>query len=120
MARNARFLLVSQNPRVRTDVAGALQTRQREVVDVRDAEALPTLLDRGAALVVVDAGLPDRTIRKLVEQLAHRREVPVVVLAEDSAAAWDRASRGSPLERVLTGPFDAQLLSQTATDLIER
>ncbi len=120
MARDSRILLITQNPRVRTDVAGALQTPQRDVVDVRDAEGLPALLDRGARLVVVDAGLPDRTIQDLAEQLAHRREVPVVVLAADSAAAWDRVSRGSPLERVLSGPFDPQLFSQVATDLIKR
>lgn len=120
MARDRRFLLVSQNPQVRADVEAALQTRSRDVVDVRDGEALTALLERGAELVIVDAGLPQRTLDDLAGQLALRRDVPAVILAAESSDAWDRASRGSPLERVITGPFEPQQLAQVARDLVER
>jgi DNA-binding NtrC family response regulator len=120
MTAKSRFLLVTQNPQVRTDVTGALRTRQREIVDVRDGDHLSALLDRGAKLVLVDLRLPERTIADLAQTLALKREVPIIVLADDNAASWYKASRGSPLERVLEGPFNAEELNQVARDLVER
>ena len=120
MAPDSRFLLVTQNPDVRADVTGALRTRSRQIVDVRDGDHLSALLDRGAQLVLVDLRLPERTISDLAQTLALKREIPIIVLADDDASAWDKASRGSPLERVLVGPFDAQRLSQVADDLVDR
>ncbi|MEC8932081.1 MAG: sigma 54-interacting transcriptional regulator, partial [Candidatus Latescibacterota bacterium] len=120
MTPDSRFLLVTQNPDVRADVTGALRTRSRQIVDVRDGDHLSALLDRGVQLVLVDLRLPERTISDLAQTLALKREIPIIVLADDDASAWDKASRGSPLERVLVGPFDAQRLSQVADDLVDR
>ncbi len=120
MAPKRRFLLVTQNPQVRSDVTDTLRTRQCDIIDVRDGDHLSALLDRGAELVLVDLRLPEKTISALAQILALKREIPIIVLAADGSDSWDRASRGSPLERVLDGPFNAEQLSQVASDLVER
>ena len=115
-----RFLLLSQDPALAAACAQVLQGGAAEVVEVRDSGRLPTLLARGASLVLVDLNLPDRSLQTIAEELAGHRELPVVVLAAGSTAAWDRLSRGSPLEQAVPVPIDGDRLPAAAGRLLER
>ena len=119
MARN-RYLLLTQDPGLAAACSRELQDRSAEVIDVRDAGRLSTLLDRGAGLVLVDLNLPDLSLRSIAEELAERRELPVVLLAAGSTAAWDDLSRGSPLEQVVEVPVDGGQLTAAVNRLLER
>lgn len=119
MARN-RYLLLTQDPALADACSRELQDGSCEVIEVRDAGRLPVLLDRGAGLVLVDLNLPDLSLRSIAEVLAERRELPVVVLAAGSTAAWDKLSRGSPLEQVVEVPVDGGQLTAAVSRLLER
>ena len=119
MARN-RYLLLTQDPALADACSRELQDGSCEVIEVRDAGRLPVLLDRGAGLVLVDLNLPDLSLRSIAEVLAERRELPVVVLAAGSTAAWDELSRGSPLEQVVEVPVDGGQLTAAVSRLLER
>ena len=119
MARD-RFLLLTQDPALAATCAQVLRGGSAEVIEVRDSGRLPTLLGRGAALVLVDLGLPDRSLQAVAEVLADHRELPVVVLASGSTAPWDGLSRGSPLEQAVQVPVDADQLRAAVIRLLER
>ena len=119
MARD-RFLLLTQDPALAAACTHVLGGGSAEVVEVRDSGRLPTLLGRGASLVLVDLNLPDRSLQAIAEELADHRELPVVVLAAGSTAAWDQLSRGSPLEQAVQVPVDDDQLSTAVKRLLER
>lgn len=119
MART-RYLLLTQDPGLAAACSRELRAGSAEVVEVRDAGRLSALLDRGAGLVLVDLNLPDLSLRSIAEVLAEHRELPVVVLAAGSTAAWDELSRGSPLEQVVEVPVDGGLLTAAVDRLLER
>ena len=115
-----RYLLLTQDPGLVDACTVALQDRPVEVVPVRDIGPLPALLDRQIDLVLIDLNLPDRTLQATADVLGQRRELPTVILSNGPTDAWDRISRGSPLERVLPMPFAAKDLWTIADDLVER
>ncbi len=120
MARDNRYLLLTQDPALAAACSRELGVGPAGVIQVRDAGRLPALLDRGAALVLVDLHLPDRSLRSIADELAARRELPVIVLAAGSTAAWDQLSRGSPLEQVVEVPIDGDRLTAAVDRLLER
>ena len=119
MART-RYLLLTQDPGLAAACSRELRAGSAEVIEVRDAGRLSALLDRGAGLVLVDLNLPDLSLQSIAEVLAEHRELPVVVLAAGSTAAWDELSRGSPLEQVVEVPVDGGQLTAAVSRLLER
>jgi DNA-binding NtrC family response regulator len=118
--RKLRFVLLSQDPLLTQLVREALDSgRGRQVIDVREANLLPPVLDRGADLVVIDLSLPDKMLTAVAAIVGERRHLPVVVLASQ-AADWDQLSRGNPLEAVVEFPFTVPAVSSAANDLLEK
>ncbi|MEE2658570.1 MAG: sigma-54 dependent transcriptional regulator [Candidatus Latescibacterota bacterium] len=120
MARDIRLLLLTQDRRVCNAVNEALETPRREVIEVREAALLPALLDRGADLLLIDLGLPTRSLQAIAGKLAERPDLPVLVLTTGVTEVWDRLSRGSPLERAVRAPFAPDDLRVAVDDLCER
>lgn len=118
-SRNSRFLLLTQNPSLVEVCSAALQSTA-EVVPVRDAGPLPALLSRSVDLVLVDLNLPDLTLTAAAEELAQRRELPNIILSGGSTDAWDRISRGSPLEKIVSTPIESTELTDVVDELLER
>ena len=116
----ARVLLLTQNPRVAQICENALQTRDRQVVEVREAPMLVTLIDRGAELVILDLGMPDRALQAAAAALTEHRSLPILVLSAGSLEEWERFARGHPLEVGLEAPFVAAHVATAATKLIEK
>jgi len=119
-ANQSRVVLLTQDPALTRIGETALESRQRSVVALRETASLASLLERGADLVIVDLALPDRTLDVIVHALAQHRQLPVLVLASGSTAAWDRLSHGNPLEQVLPAPFESEQLVQLADELIDK
>lgn len=118
-SRNSRFLLLTQNPSLVEVCSAALQSTA-EVVPVRDAGPLPALLSRSVDLVLVDLNLPDLTLTAAAEELAQRRELPNIILSGGSTDTWDRISRGSPLEKIVSTPIESTELTDVVDELLER
>lgn len=116
----ARILILTQNPHVAQVCEEVLQTRDRQVVEVREATMLATLLGRGAELAILDLGMPDRTLQAAAAILAEHRSLPVLVLSAGSLGEWDRFSRGHPLEAGLEAPYVAGDVAAAAAELIEK
>jgi len=116
----SRILVLTQNPRVAQLCEEALQTRDRQVVEVREAPMLATLTERGAELAILDLGMPDRALQAAATALSEHGGLPILVLSAGSLAEWDRFSRGHPLEAGLEAPFAAADLAAAAADLIEK
>lgn len=119
-AHNNRFLLLTQDPCLVDACTAALQDHAVEVVPVREAGPLPALLGRRVDLVLVDLNLPDLTLQTAADELALHRELPTIILSPGSTDAWDRISRGSPLEKVVTVPIEAHELTSVVDELLER
>ena len=121
MARQKlRYVLLSQDPRLVQLGHEALDSgRDRQIIDIREAALLEPVLDRGADLVIVDLGLPDKMLRAIAATIGERRHLPVLVLAT-RASDWDRISRGNPLEAVLESPFTPPELAAAAAELLDR
>ncbi|MFP6592904.1 MAG: sigma-54 dependent transcriptional regulator [Candidatus Latescibacterota bacterium] len=119
-ARDNRFLLLTQDPRLVDACTVALQDQPVEVVPVREAGALPALLGRRVDGVFVDLNLPDLTLQAAADELAQRRELPTIILSQGSTGVWDRISRGSPLEKVVAVPIDTDELTSAVDGLLER
>jgi len=119
-SRNHRFLLLTQDPGLVEACTAALQDHPAEVVPVRDAAPLAALLERHVDLVLVDLNLPDRTLQAASDELARRRELPIVVLSTGASDAWDRISRGSPLEKAAPVPIRTEELTSLIDGLLER
>jgi len=118
-SRNSRFLLLTQDPSLVEVCSAALQSTA-EVVPVRDAGPLPALLSRSVDLVLVDLNLPDLTLTAAAEELAQRRELPNIILSGGSTDTWDRISRGSPLEKIVSTPIESTELTDVVDELLER
>ena len=119
-ARDNRFLLLTQDPRLVNACTAALQDQPVEVVPVREAGPLPALLGRRVDGVFVDLNLPDLTLQAAADELAQRRELPTIILSQESTDVWNRISRGSPLEKVVAVPIDADELISAVDGLLER
>lgn len=119
-ARDNRFLLLTQDPRLVDACTAALQDQPVEVVPVREAGPLPALLGRRVDGVFVDLNLPDLTLQAAADELAQRRELPTIILSQGSTDVWNRISRGSPLEKVVAVPIDAEKLTSAVDGLLER
>ncbi len=117
---NYRFLLLTQDPALVDACTTALQNLAAEVVPVRDSMHLSVLLERHADLVFVDLNLPDRALQATADELARRRELPVIALNSGSTSAWNGISRGSPLEKVAVVPIHAEELTALVEELLEQ
>ena len=117
---NHRFLLLTQDPGLVEACSTALKDQPVEIVPVRDAAPLGALLERRVDLVFVDLNLPDRTLQAAADELARRRELPIVILRTGTTDVWDRISRGSTLERVAPVPIQPHELTTLIDDLLER
>ena len=113
-----RILLLTQDPTLAQISETALEGRRRQVVTLREMAQLPAVLERGADLAIVDLDLADRALESAAEALSRQRDLPVLVLASGSTAAWDRLSRGNPLEQVLQAPYEPDQLVQLADELV--
>lgn len=119
-AAKARILFLSQDPTLAGVAGAALESRRRQLVTLREVAQLPAVLERGADLAIVDLALPDRALETAARSLAQHRDLPVLVLATDSTAAWDRLSPGNPLEQVLLAPYEPDQLARLADELIDK
>ncbi|MFH1566649.1 MAG: sigma-54 dependent transcriptional regulator [Gemmatimonadota bacterium] len=117
-AARPHILVLTQDPVLAATAAAALESRRHQVIEIREPAQLAPLLLRDAVLVVVDARLPDRALETAAEALAERRDLPVLVLG--AAAAWDRRSRGNPLEVCLPTPVEPPALAAAAAELLDK
>ena len=118
--RRNRGLVLTQDPTIAEQGRRALEQAGEQPVDVREADTLSAMVERGAHIVLVDLGMPDRALKTAAAILGEHRELAVLVLASGSLALWHRISRGNPLETVLEAPFDNSDISTAVDDLLAR
>jgi DNA-binding NtrC family response regulator len=115
-----RLVLLTQNPSLLADLKDILEDNRRHVVEVRDVDLLNPLLERGTDLVIIDLGLPDKSLAGAATRLGQRRDLPLLALASTSSKTWNHFSPANPLEETLTPPFNAEALQHMVDRLVDK
>ena len=118
--RKGKGLVLTQDPAVAEIARGGLEQCDQQAADVRKVDTLASLVERGANLVIVDLGMPDRDLKAAAATLGSHRNLPDLVLASRSLALWHRISRGNPLESVLETPFDDSDVAGAVDELLSK
>ena len=118
--RRSRGLVLTQDPSIAQLVRQALEQLGEQPIDVREVDAFNAIVERGATIVIVDLGMPDRTLKTVAATLGKHRDLPVLVLATGSPALWHKISRGNPLEAVLEAPFAENDIATAVEDLLSK
>jgi two-component system KDP operon response regulator KdpE len=107
----ARVLVIDDEPQIRKFLEISLRT-QGYAVDLADTgqAGLDALAARGADLVVLDMGLPDRDGRTVLQELRQWSQVPVIVLTVRSGEAEKVAALDAGANDYVTKPFGVQEL----------
>ncbi len=114
-----RVLVIDDEPQIRKFLEISLRAQGYAVELAADGQAgLDALALRGADVVVLDMGLPDRDGQAVLEELRQWSEVPVIVLTvrssqEDKVAALDAGAND-----YVTKPFGVQELMARIRALI--
>ena len=108
-AQPARVLVVDDEPQIRRflDISLRAQGYQVEVAETGQA-GLAALATRGADLVVLDLGLPDRDGRDVLIELRQWSAVPVIVLTARSSESEKVAVLDAGANDYVTKPFGIQ------------
>ena len=78
---SARILVVDDEPAILRTVRANLGRRGFDVAVASNAEEALASAERGADLVVLDLGLPDRDGLEVIRALRERGDVPIIVLS---------------------------------------
>jgi len=116
-AKKRRILLFTDDQRLVQDVQAALGTRQR-ILEVQTSENLAALLQRSAALLLLDARLPQALLAATSTLLESYHTLPLVVLG--SAATWHQVSAGHLLEAVVNAVTPPEALQRRVEELLDK
>jgi two-component system, OmpR family, KDP operon response regulator KdpE len=107
----ARVLVIDDEPQIRKFLEISLRA-QGYAVDLADTgqAGLDALAVRGADLVVLDMGLPDRDGQSVLKELRQWSQVPVIVLTVRSGEAEKVAALDAGANDYVTKPFGVQEL----------
>ena len=107
----ARVLVIDDEPQIRKFLEISLRA-QGYAVDLADTgqAGLDALAVRGADLVVLDMGLPDRDGQVVLMELRQWSQVPVIVLTVRSGEAEKVAALDAGANDYVTKPFGVQEL----------
>jgi two-component system KDP operon response regulator KdpE len=107
----ARVLVIDDEPQIRKFLEISLRA-QGYAVDLADTgqDGLDALAVRGADLVVLDMGLPDRDGQAVLKELRQWSQVPVIVLTVRSGEAEKVAALDAGANDYVTKPFGVQEL----------
>ena len=117
--RKLRILLLTHHPLLVETFKAALED-ENHIVEVREAGLLKPLLKRDAGLVAVDLRLPAPFLEAAASALSEYGDLPVLVLGDASSGAWDRISRGSPVEEMLDPGIAPEQLRSRVKLLLEK
>ena len=108
----ARILVIDDEPQIRRFLGISLRAQGYEVDEAGSgAEGLATLATRGADLVVLDLGLPDKDGREVLRDLRAWSTVPVIVLSVRAQEREKVTLLDAGANDYLTKPFGIQELS---------
>jgi two-component system KDP operon response regulator KdpE len=108
----ARILVIDDEPQIRRFLGISLRAQGYEVGEAADgASGLAELATRGADVVVLDLGLPDRDGRDVLRDLRTWSVVPVLVLSVRAQEGEKVALLDAGANDYLTKPFGVQELS---------
>jgi len=108
----ARILVIDDEPQIRRFLGISLRAQGYEVHEAgTGGEGLATLATRGADLVVLDLGLPDKDGREVLRDLRAWSPVPVIVLSVRAQEGEKVALLDAGANDFLTKPFGVQELS---------
>src|SRR5688500_14440144 len=107
----ARVLVIDDEPQIRKFLEISLRA-QSYVVDLADTgqAGLDALAVRGADIVVLDMGLPDRDGLAVLTELRQWSQVPVIMLTVRSGEADKVAALDAGANDYVTKPFGVQEL----------
>lgn len=107
----ARVLVIDDEPQIRKFLEISLRA-QGYAVDLADTgqAGLDALAVRGADIVVLDMGLPDRDGHAVLQELRQWSQVPVIVLTVRSGEAEKVAALDAGANDYVTKPFGVQEL----------
>src|SRR5688500_889782 len=107
----ARVLVIDDEPQIRKFLEISLRA-QGYAVDLADTgqAGLDALAVRGADLVVLDMGLPDRDGQSVLQELRQWSQVPVIVLTVRSGEREKVAALDAGANDYVTKPFGVQEL----------
>lgn len=102
----ARILIVDDEPQIRKFIDISLRSQgYATLLAATGQEGLTLLASKGADLVVLDLGLPDRDGRQVLDELRQWSDVPVVVLTVRSDEAEKVALLDGGANDYMTKPF---------------
>ncbi len=111
-AAGARILVIDDEAQIRRFLAISLRAQGYEVAEAATGqEGLESLATRGADIVVLDLGLPDRDGLEVLQDLRTWSSVPVVVLSVRSTEDQKVAALDAGANDYVTKPFGVQELS---------
>jgi len=107
----ARVLVIDDEPQIRKFLEISLRAQGYGVALADTGQAgLDALALRGADLVVLDMGLPDRDGRAVLQELRQWSQVPVIVLTVRAGEAEKVAALDAGANDYVTKPFGVQEL----------
>jgi two-component system KDP operon response regulator KdpE len=110
-AAPARVLVVDDEPQIRKFLDICLRAQGYVVESAADGEAgLVALATRGADLVILDLGLPNKDGHAVLQELRQWSQVPVIVLTVRSGEAEKVLALDGGANDYVTKPFGAQEL----------
>ncbi len=116
-----RILVIDDEPQIRRFLGISLRAQGYDVAEAGTGdEGLEILATRGADLVILDLGLPDRDGQDVLKELRSWSAVPVVVLSVRSNEAEKVALLDAGANDYVTKPFGVQELSARLRGLLKR
>lgn len=116
-----RILVIDDEVQIRRFLGISLRAQGYEVAEAGTGmEGLEILATRGADLVILDLGLPDRDGQDVLRELRTWSAVPVVVLSVRSNEAEKVALLDAGANDYVTKPFGVQELSARLRGLLKR
>jgi two-component system KDP operon response regulator KdpE len=107
----ARILVIDDEPQIRRFLDISLRAQGYAVEAAQSgAEGLEKLATRGADLVILDLGLPDRDGQDVLRDLRQWSQVPVILLTVRASEAEKVAALDAGANDYVTKPFGVQEL----------
>ncbi|MDP9266673.1 MAG: response regulator transcription factor [Chloroflexota bacterium] len=120
MADRPRIVVIEDDPSVAELVSLYLRNADFEVEHAATANAARTLLQRTAALVVLDLGLPDADGLDVLRELRRRRGTPVLALTARAEDAQKVEALELGLDDYVTKPFNPRELVARVRAILRR
>ncbi|MGO4550698.1 response regulator [Lysobacter sp. 2RAF19] len=115
----ARVLVVDDEPQIRKFLDISLRAEGYRVEAVgTGAEGLEVLATRGADLVILDLGLPDRDGQEVLSELRQWSQVPVILLTVRADEAQKVMALDAGANDYVTKPFGVQELMARVRSLL--